>query len=107
MYEHHFEFFKFISTDTPYCAIELTKEPFVGLKLFLGKEFVFKDVGTDEQSMQFDYDIFDRPEGFTEDHVTQELLDLITGIFLAILEKKMDKAVAEELNHERPSDETV
>ena len=96
MYEHHFDFFKFISTDTPHCAIELTKPPFVGVKLFLGREFVFTDPGTPKEAVQFDYDVFDHPEGFTEDHITQEFDDLITGIFLAIVERNMPKAIGQE-----------
>ena len=97
MYEHHFEYFKFISSDTPeLCSIELLIEPFVGVKLFLGKEFVFVDPGTPQEAVRFDFDVYDRPEGFTEDQLTQEFDDLITGIFLAILEKNMTKAEGQE-----------
>jgi hypothetical protein len=58
---------------------------------------VFTDIGTEDNALQFSYDIYDRPEGFTEDCVTEEFDQMITGIFLALLEKKMNaKAIAED-----------
>lgn len=98
MYEHYQNEFEYLTTDTPFCAIQLLKEPFKGVKLYIGREFTFSDIGTDEQTVRFDYDIFDKPEGFTEEHVTQEFDELLMGIFLSILEKKMtQEAVIEEL----------
>jgi len=96
MYEHFWNKFKFISSDTPFCAIEILEEPFQGVKLYIGREFTFSDVGTDEQTVRFDYDIFELPAGFTEAQITQEFDDLLMGIFLSILEKKMNPQAATE-----------
>ena len=90
MYEQFLNAFTFLTTDTPYCAIELTQEPFCGVRLYIGQQFVFSDVDTDNK-VQFTYDIFEHPDGFTEEHVTPEFDDLISGIFLALLEKHTNK----------------
>lgn len=96
MYEHFTGKYKFIASDTPYCAIELLEQPFTGVKLYIGREFTFSEVGAPGQTVRFDYDIFELPSGFTEDQITQEFDDLLMGIFLSILEKKMNPQAAVE-----------
>lgn len=90
MYEQFLQRFRFISSDTPYCAIELY-EPYLGVQLYIGKEFAFSDVGGDTNSVTFDYEIFSQPEGSTFDFATAGFDELMKNIFLAILEKKMGR----------------
>lgn len=95
MYEHFFEEFQYLTTDNPqWCAIQLLKPPFAGVKLYIGRKFTFTGVSEQEnKGIDFDYDIFDHPADFTEDQVGEEFTNLVTGIFLAILEQKTGMVV--------------
>ena len=95
MYEHYLSKFKPIESEGPFYAIEMMEDPYKGVKLYIGQQFTFADIGTEDRTLRFSYDIFDHPAGFTEDQVTQEFDDLLMGIFLAILEQKMNPQATE------------
>lgn len=90
MHEHHLKKFKYITSDTSNCAIELLEEPFTGVKLYLGTQVDITALDTGELAANFDYDIFDNPESLQLDQYLPELEDLIRGIFLGVMEKAMN-----------------
>jgi len=88
MYEQYFNTFRYVQHDDypDTCAIKLIVPPFEGVVVIVGRKFGIVNPNTDQEALQFDYEIMDKPEGLHIDE--KEIHQLLGAILLAILERK-------------------
>jgi hypothetical protein len=100
MYEHIHNKYKFIKRDTDnHCCIQLLVPPFTGL-IFHYKRYQLVNLDTDEEGIQFEYEVDHIPETFEWADDRQEVFDALLGqILLGVLE--------EMLKSEREDQETI
>jgi len=88
IYDKHFFDFEFVDKAAPVCKIRLTNPTYAGVEVLLARNFVV--VQNDGfQEIKFDYDVTSVPDGI--DVKTLEFTDLVKNIFMAILEREMEK----------------
>ena len=89
IYDKYFSDFEFVDESAPVCNVRLINPTFAGVEVLLARNFVV--VQNDGfQEIKFDYDVTFVPEGI--DVQLLEFTDLVKNIFMAILEREMEKS---------------
>jgi hypothetical protein len=87
-YDQYFSEFDFVDKTAPFCKVRLKTPAFVGVEVVIAQQFVVVD-NHGQQEIKFDYDVTGKPDGVNVE--TLEFTDLIKNIFMAILEREMEK----------------
>jgi thioredoxin 1 len=87
-YGKFFSKFDFVDKTAATCKVRLKQEPYTGVEVEIAKNFVVVQNGSD-QEIKFDYNVVSKPEGVNVE--TLEFTDLVKNIFMAIIEREMQK----------------